>query len=230
MRFGIHVPNFGDFHDSRAVASLARDAERSGWHGFFLWDHMQYGRSTYHPTADPWVTLAAIAMETTRIRVGPLVTPIPRRRPWKLARETVSIDHLSGGRLILGVGLGFPPDAEYEYFGEEANAHVRAEKLDEGLDVLTGLWSGKSFEYAGTHYTVKKTRFRPPPVQQPRIPIWVAGSWGKTQAPFRRAARWDGVCPERLGTPADVRAMMEYIREYGGGKPGFDVVRFADVP
>ena len=198
MRFAIHVPNFGDFQDLRATATLARDAEAAGWDGFFLWDHLQYGKRTSHPTVDPWVCLAAIATQTQRIRLGPLVTPIPRRRRWKLARETVSLDHLSGGRLILGVGLGFPPDAEFASFGEDPDARTRAQKLDEGLDVLTGLWSGKPFAYAGQQVRVQQTRFRPPSLQQPRIPIWVAGSWGKATAPFRRAARWDGVCPEGI--------------------------------
>ncbi len=230
MRFGIHVPNFGDFHDIRATAALAREAEDAGWDGFFLWDHMQYGKSTYHPTVDPWILLAAIAMQTQRIRLGPLVTPLPRRRPWKLARETVSIDQLSGGRLILGVGIGFPPDAEYEHFGEEPDARVRAQKLDESLDILTGLWSGKPFAYEGQHYTVKKTRFRPTPVQQPRIPVWVGGYWGKSTAPFRRAARWDGVCPEHIKTLADLRAMTDYIRRHRTSDAQFDIVRFGDLP
>ena len=230
MRFGIHVPNFGDFHDLRATAVLAREAEDAGWDGFFLWDHMQYGKSTYHPTVDPWVCLAAIAMQTEHIRLGPLVTPIPRRRPWKLARETVSIDHLSSGRLILGVGLGFPPDAEFEHFGENPDVQARAQKLDEGLDVLNGLWSGKPFAYTGQQYTVQQTRFRPPPLQQPRIPIWVGGSWGKSKAPFRRAARWDGVCPEGIKTPADVRAMAAYIAQYRTSDAPFDIVRSAAIP
>lgn len=230
MRFGIHVPNFGDFHDIRATAALARAAEEAGWDGFFLWDHMQYGKSTYHPTIDPWICLAAIAMQTEHILLGPLVTPIARRRPWKLARETVSLDRLSGGRLILGAGLGFPPDAEFEHFGEEPDARVRAQKLDEGLDILAGLWSGKPFAYAGRHYTLKQTRFRPTPIQQPRIPIWIAGYWDKSKAPFRRAARWDGVCPGPVKTPAVLRAMVDYIGQHRTNTGPFDIVRFADIP
>jgi alkanesulfonate monooxygenase SsuD/methylene tetrahydromethanopterin reductase-like flavin-dependent oxidoreductase (luciferase family) len=230
VRFGIHVPNFGEFCDLRATSDLAREAEDRGWDGFFLWDHVQYGRSTHHPTADPWVALATIAVRTERMRIGPLVTPVPRRRPWKLARESVSIDRLSGGRLVLGVGLGFPPDAEYAQFGEDPDPRIRAEKLDEGLAVLAGLWSGRPFEHAGKHYRLAKTRFQSTPVQQPRIPVWVGGSWGVSKSPFRRAARWDGVCPERLRTPADARAMVAYIRQHRSSDAPFDVVRFGDVP
>ncbi len=102
--------------------------------------------------------------------------------------------------------------------------------MDEGLHVLTGLWSGKPFAYAGQRYTVKQTRFRPIPVQQPRIPIWVVGYWGKSKAPFRRAARWDGVCPGQLKTPAEMRAMVEYIGQYRTSAALFDIVRFADIP
>ena len=229
MRFGIHIPNFGDFHDLRAVASLAREAEEAGWDGFFLWDHILYAKAK-RPVIDPWIALSAIAMTTERIRLGPLVTALPRRRPWKLARETASLDHLSGGRLILGVGLGFPPTREFEQFGEDADPKVRAGKLDEGLDVLTGLWSGSPFRYEGRHYRLQETLFWPPPVQRPRIPIWVAGHWPKSLAPFRRAARWDGVCPEGGMTLAEQRAMMGYIRRHRPSHEPFDVVRSAAIP
>jgi hypothetical protein len=232
MRFGVHIPNFGDFHDLRAIAELAHDAEVAGWDGFFLWDHILYAR-TKRPVIDPWIALAAIAMRTERIRFGPLVTALARRRPWKVARETVSLDHLSGGRLILGVGLGFPPDNEFARFGEDPDPKVRAGKLDEGLDILVGLWSGKPFHYAGQHYQVERTVFWPPPVQVPRIPIWVAGTWPKHLAPFRRAARWDGVCPEGAGkmTLHDQRVMLDYIRQHRPAEAGpFDVVRAARLP
>ena len=171
-------------------------------------------------------------MRTERIRLGPLVTALPRRRPWKVARETVSLDHLSGGRLILGVGLGFPPDNEFARFGEDPDPKVRAEKLDEGLDIIVGLWSGKPFAYDGEHYQVEQTVFWPPPVQQPRIPIWVAGTWPKHMAPFRRAARWDGVCPEGAG-----KMTLERSADDAGLHPAaphadgpFDVVRGASLP
>ena len=149
MRFAINVPNFGTYSDPRTAADLAREAEDAGWDGFFVWDHILGAREWQVPIADPWVLLSAVAMRTERIRLGPMVTPIPRRRPWKLARETVTLDHLSRGRLVLGVGLGFPPDAEFEQFGEDGDPRVRAAKLDEGLAVLTGLWSGQPFRLRG---------------------------------------------------------------------------------
>jgi Luciferase-like monooxygenase len=225
--FGVNAPNFGDYSDPRLLADLAHEAEAAGWDGFFVWDHLTW--PSREPVADPWVALAAIAMRTTRIRLGPMVSAPPRRRPWKLARETVTLDHLSEGRLILGVGLGYHQHEEFEAFGEASDPSVRAVRLDEGLEVLTGLWSGKPFSYEGTHYQVHDACFVPPPRQQPRIPIWVAGGW-PTKAPFRRAARWDGVFP--MGrpssngriTPAEILDMVAYIRGHRTGEAPFDVV------
>jgi alkanesulfonate monooxygenase SsuD/methylene tetrahydromethanopterin reductase-like flavin-dependent oxidoreductase (luciferase family) len=175
---------------------------------------------------DPWITLTAIAMNTKRIRFGPSVTPIARRRPWKLARETATLDNLSGGCLILGVGLGAPADAEFAYFGEEPDARTRAAKLDEGLEILAGLWRGKPFAFQGKHFQIQKTVFLPTPLQKPRIPIWVGG-WWPNPAPFRRAARWDGVIPLKtqgpLMTPDDVREMLRFIREHRASDQPFDV-------
>jgi len=228
MRFAINVPNFGTYSDARVAAELAREAEDAGWDGFFVWDHILGAREWQVPIADPWVLLAAVAMQTERIRIGPMVTPLPRRRPWKLARETVTLDHLSGGRLILGVGLGFPPDAEFEQFGEESDARVRAGKLDEGLAVLVGLWSGEPFRFEGRHYQVAETVFLPRPVQQPRIPVWV-GAVCPNRPPLRRAARWDGVFPIRMAgqdempppvTPADVQNMLAFIETERAAKSG----------
>ena len=237
MRFAINVPNFGAWSDPRTAADLAREAEDAGWDGFFVWDHILGARDWQVPIADPWVLLSAVAMRTERIRLGPMVTPVPRRRPWKLARETVTLDHLSGGRLILGVGLGFPPDAEFEQFGEDGDPRVRAGKLDEGLAVLTGLWSGEPFRFEGRHFRVEETVFLPRPVQQPRIPIWV-GAVLPNRAPLRRAACWDGVFPIRMGgqdempppvTAADVREVLAVVAaERAGGaadpRAPFDVV------
>jgi alkanesulfonate monooxygenase SsuD/methylene tetrahydromethanopterin reductase-like flavin-dependent oxidoreductase (luciferase family) len=193
MKYGVTVPNFGAFGDLDVLRGLAKDAEDYGWDGFFLWDHINWSRA---PMLDPWVALAAIAVATERIRIGTMVTPLPRRRPWIVARQAATLDHLSRGRVVLGVGLGFPPDTEYEDLGEEPDARIRAEKLDESLAIIDGLWSGAPFSFSGTHYTVNETVFLPRPLQQPRIPIWVAGMW-PARAPFRRAARWDGAFPIR---------------------------------
>jgi alkanesulfonate monooxygenase SsuD/methylene tetrahydromethanopterin reductase-like flavin-dependent oxidoreductase (luciferase family) len=226
MRYGLTVPNFGSYADVVAVAELARNAEGAAWDGFFIWDHISPAASEGAPIADPWIALTAIALSTERIRIGTMVTPVARRRPWKLARETVTLDRLSGGRLTLGVGLGFPPE-EFNTFDEDADARVRAGKLDEGLEVLAGLWSGAPFRYDGQHYRVKETVFAPVPVQSPRIPIWVAGMWPR-HAPFRRAARWDGAFPihENITplSPSEVSDIVAYVRSHREGGEPFDLV------
>jgi alkanesulfonate monooxygenase SsuD/methylene tetrahydromethanopterin reductase-like flavin-dependent oxidoreductase (luciferase family) len=225
MRYALNVPNFGAFADVRALAQLASEAEDAGWDGFFLWDHIGGWPA---PTADPWVALAAMAMTTSRIKLGPLVTPLPRRRPWKLARETATLDHLSNGRLVLGVGIG--DDAigrEYSAYGESGDNKLHGEMLDEALDVLTGLWSGEPFSYSGKHYTISDAQYLPALVQQPRIPIWVAATWPHKR-PVRRAARWDGVCPiQAKGQPwtaEQVRELLAVIHETRPETEPFDVV------
>jgi len=197
MRYGVSVPNIGD---AATLLELGLVAEGAGWDGFFLWDHIRFSADFPVPVFDPWVILGALASRTTRIRLGPLVTPVPRRRPWKLARETVTLDHLSGGRVVLGVGLGFPADAEFALLGEDPDDRVRAQKLDEGLELLARFWSEEPFEHDGRHFRVRDGEFHPGPVQRPRIPVWVAGMW-PNRAPFRRAARWDGVFP--IGVDAE---------------------------
>ena len=173
MRFALYVPNFHTFGHVPTVVALARAAEAAGWDGFFLWDHLLPDADAYgEPVADPWIALAAIASATTRIRLGALVTPLPRRRPWKLARETATLDQLSQGRLVVGAGIGGDWWREYSAVGEPADARQHGTMLDEGLAVLTGLWSGQSFSYRGAHYTVDAARFLPPPAQVPRPPIW----------------------------------------------------------
>jgi alkanesulfonate monooxygenase SsuD/methylene tetrahydromethanopterin reductase-like flavin-dependent oxidoreductase (luciferase family) len=226
MHFGIYAPNFGEFADPRVLADLARAADAAGWEGFFIWDHMLWHWPDHQPMADPAVALAAMAAATERIRLGALVTPIARRRPWKLAREAVTLDHLSGGRLVQGVGIGGDWFGDYSGFGEPPDDRTHAEMLDEGLTILDGLWRGAPFSYAGRHYQIKDVTFLPPPVQQPRIPIWVAGNW-PNKAPFRRAARWDGVFPlARDGelTPADFRDLLAYMAPYRTSGAPFDVV------
>lgn len=214
MKFGLNLPNFGAFADVETLAELAETAETAGWDGFFLWDHVLTDEDV--PFVDPWVALAAIAMSTHRVRIGTLVTPLPRRRPWKVARETVSLDRLSHGRLIFGAGIGGDGWREYSAFGEDPDPRRHGAMLDEALDVLVGLWSGESFSHEGEHYTIRDARFLPTPVQSPRIPVWIAGYW-PNKRPFRRAARWDGVFPIGKDTPlepGDIRAILEYIGEH----------------
>jgi alkanesulfonate monooxygenase SsuD/methylene tetrahydromethanopterin reductase-like flavin-dependent oxidoreductase (luciferase family) len=193
MRYGISIPNFGAWAEPWTMVELARDAEAAGWDGFFLWDHIRFS-ATPLPVQDPWVLLTAIAAQTERILLGPMVTPLPRRRPWVVARQAVSLDHLSNGRVLLGVGIGEPVDVEFGAFGDPTDRRVRAEMLDEALAIITGLWSGEEFSFSGTHYRIGPMRFLPRPVQQPRIPIIVAG-YLPNPGPIRRAARWDGMYP-----------------------------------
>ncbi len=233
MKYGVMVSTYGEFANPHAVATIARETEAAGWDGLFVWDHIATASSprgqrvAAEPLIDTWVALTIVALSTERIRFGPRVTPLPRRRPWKLARESVSLDHLSGGRLVLGVGSGFPPivDAEFARLGEPSDPRTRAERLDEGLDVLAGLWSGRPFSYHGRHYQLENVTFLPTPVQSPRIPIWVAATWpGK--APFRRAARWVGLClPQADGrlTPEETRAAVAYVTQCRRGPEPFDV-------
>ena len=231
MRFGISVPPFADFSDPRALAELAQDAEAAGWDGFFIWDAVFFD-PTFHPAADPWVSLAAVALSTQRLRIGTMVTPLARRRPWKLARETVSVDRLSNGRLTLGVGLGDPVQWDFGFFGDETDPKIRAKKLDEGLEILTGLWRGEPFRYQGEQYTINEVTFQPTPVQSPRIPIWVGG-WWPNKPPLRRAARWDGVCPAKWGgsiTPDEWRELLAYIQKYRTESTPFDAVHSGTTP
>ena len=162
MRFAIDLPNFGEYSDPHVLAELARAAEDAGWDGCFIWDHIQVERSI--PVADPWVALAAMALVTRQIRIGPLVTPLFRRHPWKVARETVTLDHLSGGRLTLGVGLGSDMFGEISAFDGPLADSLRAEMLDESLAIVTGLWSGESFSFSGKHFRVNNARFLPTPI------------------------------------------------------------------
>ena len=226
MRYGIDVPQFGEYGDPRTLAELARETERAGWDGFFIWDHINVNWPT--PVADPWIALAAIACATSRIRIGALVTPLFRRSPWKLARETVTLDHLSDGRLIVGVGLASDVFEEITSFNGPLDDRVRAEMLEEGLAILTGLWSGEKLDFAGKHYSVKGTQFLPLSIQKPRIPIWVAGTWPR-KPPFRRAARFDGVVPmsgdiEQALKPGQIAEIKSFISPLRTSVAPFDIV------
>lgn len=226
MKYGLYLSNYGLGLGARQLSELAALAEESGWDGFFLWDHIVVNRSHPVEMVDTWVALTAMAMATQRIRLGTTITPMPRRRPWKLARETVTLDHLSSGRLILGVGLGEPGEIEYGTFGEDSNLKIRAEKLDEGLQILNGLWQGLPFKFNAKHYKIKKTTFLPAAFQQPRIPIWVGGFWPH-KAPFRRAAAWDGVIPlmeNGFLRVEDVHSILDFIRPLRLANTPFDFV------
>ncbi len=232
MKFGISLPPFAEYAEPRYLAGIAREAEQAGWDGFFLWDHVAYS-APVHPLVDPWIALAAIAMTTERIRIGPMVTSLARRRPWKVARETVALDRLSDGRFVMGVGLGSPAERDFGTFGEENDDRVRAAKLNEGLDILAGLWRGEAFSYQGTYYTVKESVFLPKPIQQPRIPIWVGGGWDKS-APLKRAARWDGFFPLKwrgLISVVEWREIMAAVKRERGDNPApFDYVQGGKTP
>ncbi len=234
LRRGIAVPNFAT--DPAELIELGVAAERAGFDGYFLWDHIVFSaRGHGPPIADPWVVLSVVAARTSRIRIGTIVTPVPRRRPWQLARVTTTLDRLSNGRLVLGVGIGSPAYGDFGIFHEPSGDRERAALLDEGLDVLAGLWSGEPFCYAGQHFTVDSVRFTPVPVQRPRIPVWVAGVL-PARRPIARAARWDGFVPIRLDSaglvrpsPADIAEVTAQIAALRGSGDGYDMVVWAEV-
>ncbi len=214
MRYGFIVTT----GDPREAAALAAEAEAAGWDGIFTWDGIAVGEMD---TYDPWVVLAAMAMRTERIRLGAVLTPPPRRRPWKLARETMTLDRLSNGRLILPVGLGAVDDKGFGNVGEPVEARIRAERLDESLEILVGLWSGEPFAFEGRQYRFGEMTFRPTPVQRPRIPVWVAATTSSERS-LARAFRWDGILPQ-TGDPEVIARLAARARADRPGEP-FDIV------
>jgi alkanesulfonate monooxygenase SsuD/methylene tetrahydromethanopterin reductase-like flavin-dependent oxidoreductase (luciferase family) len=244
MRFSVTFGAVGPGRDPRGLAELARMAEDCGWDAVFLEDYLVYQGDTSQPTYDPWICLAAMASATSRIKLGTTVTPVPRRRPWKLAAEAVALDHLSGGRLILGVGIGDPGDPFLAGVGEPTDPRVLAEMLDESLEIITALWTGEPVHFEGKHYQLDGVQLTARPLQQPRIPIWVGGNL-LVPAVRRRVLRWDGstaykgptTAPQQI-TPEDVRALLAERRGSAaeeasapstgqgvpaGGAAGFDV-------
>jgi len=218
VRYGIIV-NAGD---PRIMAELAAEAEAAGWDGVFYYDAIAIGDAEMF---DPWVVLAAMAMRTERVRLGLLLTPPSRRRPWKLARETMTIDRLSNGRLVLPVGLGALDDLGFAHVGEPSDVRTRAELMDESLEILEGLWSGKPYAFNGRHYRFEPMTFRPTPVQRPRIPIWVVGAWPAERS-MRRTLRWDGIVTQ-TDSVADIAAIVEYVERERSAEPDgapFDIV------
>jgi alkanesulfonate monooxygenase SsuD/methylene tetrahydromethanopterin reductase-like flavin-dependent oxidoreductase (luciferase family) len=205
MHYGLYLPNFEPWGSARIIADLAREAEDSGWDGLFLWDDVA---GSEVDLVDPWVALSAAAVATSRIRLGALITPLPRRRPWKFARETVSLDHLSGGRLVVGVGTG-GGEAQWTDFGEEPDHKLRGDMLDEALEIVTALWTGEPYHHDGPHYHIKGTRFLPAALQKPRIPIWVGGIW-PNKRPLARMARWDGMYPLFFSAQSPAEALDQF--------------------
>lgn len=203
MRFALYLPNAGYYADVSRLVELASAAENSGWDGLFLWDHLMLAPELNLPVADSWTAVTAILATTRSLISGPIITPLARRRPAKVAHEAATLDRFSGGRLVLGAGLGAAADLDFARFGEEDDARIRAQRLDEALEIIDGLWSGEQFTFSGEHYQLDRALIPGRPVQQPRVPVWVAATWPHRR-PLRRAARWDGVVPlvpEPTGPP-----------------------------
>jgi alkanesulfonate monooxygenase SsuD/methylene tetrahydromethanopterin reductase-like flavin-dependent oxidoreductase (luciferase family) len=237
MRSALWLPIFDGLADPVLVARLAAEAEVAGWDGLFVWDHIRW-REPVRAVADPWVTLAAVASATERLRLGPMVTPLARRRPAKVARETATLDRLSGGRLTLGVGLGGDSfGREFSATGEETDDRRRGAMLDEALEILVAAWSGEPVQHRGERYVVDGVRFLPRPVQRPGVPVWAAGFPGNLR-PLRRAARYDGFFPVNLEHPDQVAEVVARIAALRGDTttpydvavalpPGADVAPYA---
>lgn len=220
MNHAIQMATYGEFGDIHTLMDLAKEMEERGWDGLYLWDSL----TPETPLAE-WITsLAAIAAVTDRMRLGVMVTVLPRYKPWVFARQMTTIDQIANGRLTIGVGIG---DAEsYQHFREPGDARAHGAMLDEDLAVLDRLWSGEKYAHDGEFYTFDEVQFLPTPVQRPRIPIWTAGFW-PNKKPFRRAAQWDGVFPYRTDmgrlTPDEIREMRSYIAEHRDPDAPFDI-------
>lgn len=228
MKFGLMIPNKGrPYGDADVLIELANLADRSGWQGFFLWDHIGGGGDS--PTLDPWLCLAAIAGQTSSIRLGTMITPLARRRPQKVAREIVTLDHISHGRAILGVGLGDMVNKDFKAFGDETGPRRRAEMLDESLEVIAGLQSGQPFSFVGKHYKISDALFKPEPIQKPRVPVWVSAHW-PFQRPLKRAARWDGVLPRPWNegpiTPETISKIRDIILAQRQSETPFEIIKY----
>ena len=234
MHYGFILPG----GDVWSIPEMAAEAEAAGWDGVFIPDCISIDAPNYPPTPtyDPWILLALMATRTKRVILGPMLAAISRRRPWKLARETVTLDTLSHGRMVLPVGLGAAADdAGFYKVGEEMTAKGRAQLMDECLDILNNAWSGERFSHNGEHYCVQDMQLLPPPVQRPRIPVWVVGAWPR-QKSMRRVLRWDGIIPQKLDgsnnpmTPDDIRAIKAYVESNRTLTTPFDITWEGETP
>ncbi|HJP88239.1 MAG TPA: LLM class flavin-dependent oxidoreductase [Candidatus Limnocylindrales bacterium] len=237
MQYGVIITG----GDALEQVQLAREAEAAGWDGVFTWDgiHVADDIETY----DPWALLAAFASVTSRVTLGAIISPLSRRRPWKVARETTTVDRLSNGRLVLPVGLGAKDDRAISGITrppEAATSRERAELLDETLHILEGLWRGEPFAFDGEHYAFDAMAFRPTPIQRPRIPIWVVGAWPSDRS-MERVVRYDGWLPywlprkdtteglARPEEPQQLREAIDWIAERRS-LDGFDIVMEGTTP
>lgn len=224
LKFGLACP----YNDARKVAALAQLAEATGWDGFFLGDAIW--------CEDPMIALAAAAMTTDRIRLGTMIIPVPLRRPWKIASESLALDRLSNGRLILGLGTGAVWMGWHAFPDEVTRTKARAEMLDETIDILTLLYQRQPFDYDGKHYHLKLTAlevmyYPPPPLQQPRIPLWIPLNWPRAKS-MQRVLKCDGLLAETYGpdgtptdvTPEDVHAMATFVQANRTLTTPFDIV------
>jgi alkanesulfonate monooxygenase SsuD/methylene tetrahydromethanopterin reductase-like flavin-dependent oxidoreductase (luciferase family) len=232
MRFAIEFAGAGAAAYAGVLADLAMIAEDSGWDGVFLEDYIVHHKRPDMPTCDPWIALAAMAGKTRSVTLGTEVTPLPRRRPWKLAREVATLDHLSGGRMVLGVGLGDVNDPGFAGTGESTETSLRSQLVDESLAVIDQLWKGGPVSFSGRHFHVEGLTFLPRPLQKPRVPIWIGGGWPNPGV-IRRALRWDGICAYiETGSfekwedhsPIFVRQVKEMVERARGTSEGFDIV------
>lgn len=227
-RYAVYLPHYGPFGDPFVLADLAVLAEESGWDGVFLWDHIVHDPLSGDPTVDAWLALTLIASRTSRIALGPMITPLPRRRPWKVAREAATLDVISGGRLVLGTGLGDLED--YVTFAEPRAGSERVERLLEGIELLRRFWSGERVSFHGIRYSVSDIVMRPTPVRG-SVPIWMAGGHTNPNA-LARAADVDGVAAirfpwdlDRMMEPWELAEIVSTVSEHrGGDMDGYDVI------
>lgn len=225
MRHALYLPPFGELADPRVMVDIAVAAEEAGWDGLFLWDHVLRPPDEPAEIADAWVTLAGVAAATSTLRLGPMVTPIVRRRPQKLAREIVSLDLLSSGRLTVGLGLGVDRGGELSNFGEITDARERGAVLDEGASLLASLVAGEPVDHEGRYFTARDVTFSPPAVQQPRPPFWFAAR-GSARKPVRRAARYEGLFPIEVDLDG-FSEMVDVVAAERGSLDDFDIAVLA---
>lgn len=236
MRSGVVLPNMGVFADAALVAELGREAEEAGWDGVFVWDALNppIEDPRNQAACDGWVALGLLATTTRTVTIGTMITPLSRRRPWKVARETTTVDHLSRGRLVLPVGLGALDDAAFSKVDEQTDRRVRAQRLDEALAILQGCWSGEPFEFSGEQFRIEESTFLPPSYQRPRVPVWVVAAWPRPRS-MARALRWDGIMPVvmprggegRDPSPDEIRAIRAHVADRVDDRPYDHVVEIS---